>query len=199
MADFNLAYNRMKVWEGGYQANPNDPGNYNSLGQLVGTNMGISAATLEKWLGVPPSAEDMKNLKPETAKAIYKEKFWNRIYGDLIPWQPVADILFDGVVQHGRGVQLAQEVLGVVPDNIWGPITYAALLAMHPANFYLDYRERRRKYYESLVDANPSLSVFLPGWEARLNSFDDYKEKGGISPVILVIITALLSTVNFGR
>ena len=42
MANFNKAIDLILKNEGGYQAHPNDKGNYNSKGQLVGTKYGIS-------------------------------------------------------------------------------------------------------------------------------------------------------------
>ena len=179
MANFDTAYNRTAQHEGGYQANPNDPGNYNSLGQNVGTNRGISAKMYESWIGRPPTVSDMKNITTATARQIYKARFWDKIRGDELPNQPVADILFDGVVNHGQGVRLAQEVLGVPADNAFGPVTFAKLVSTPPATFYTAYRQRRRDYYHQLVAQTPSLGVFLTGWLKRIDSFQDYDGTGG--------------------
>lgn len=178
MANFQTAYAITAKHEGGYQANPSDPGNYNSLGQLVGTNRGISAKVYESWINRPPTVADMKAISSTTARAIYKARFWDKIRGDELPNQPVANILFDGVVNHGQGVRLAQEVLEVAQDNIFGPVTFSALVKTNPADFYTRYRERRRQYYYQLVSANPSLQTFLPGWLARIDSFQEYQGGG---------------------
>jgi len=174
MANFNQSYERLKRWEGGYQSNPNDPGNYNSRGELVGTNYGINAAVFEDWIGRPPTKSEVQNMAASTAKSIYRLRFWDKIWGDQIPSQPVADILFDGVVNHGRGVRLAQEVLGVATDNSFGQNTFNALVSFPAREFYLQYKERRRRYYEALVQNDPSLGVFLNGWMKRINSFTDF-------------------------
>lgn len=179
MANFNQSYQRTAANEGGYQANPNDPGNYNSANQLVGTNWGISAPVYEDWLGYPPSKSQMQGMTQSTAKAIMKAKFWNKIQGDNLPNQAVADILFDGVVNHGRGVRLAQEVLGVTSDNIFGPATFTAIVNTPPATFYNGYKERRRAYYYQLVQNDPSLSTFLSGWLKRLDKYNDFPSSGG--------------------
>jgi lysozyme family protein len=177
MAVFILAYDRLMKWEGGYQANPNDPGNRNSRGELVGTNYGINAKVYEKIVGRVPSVKDMQNMPESVAKKYYMLK-WEEIKGDVIPEQPVADILFDGIINHNRGVQLAQEVLGVIPDNIFGDKTLNALLNTDPVQFYNKYRELRRTYYNSLISKTPSLSVFWKGWMNRLDSFNDYGTSG---------------------
>ena len=59
MAKFDPAYSIVLRLEGGYQNNPADKGNYNSLGDLVGTKYGISAPVLEQWIGRPPTKMDM--------------------------------------------------------------------------------------------------------------------------------------------
>jgi lysozyme family protein len=181
MANFNQSYTRTAANEGGYQSSPADPGNYNSAGQLVGTNWGISAPVYEDWLGYPPSKAQMQGMTQATAKAIMKSRFWNKIQGDNLPNQAVADILFDGVVNHGRGVRLAQEVLGVSTDNIFGPATFQALVNTPPAVFYNKYKERRRQYYYQLVQGTPSLGTFLSGWLKRLDKYNDFSGGAGSS------------------
>lgn len=179
MANFTAAFSRIAKNEGGYQANPSDNGNYNSLGLLVGTNRGVSAKLYETWIGRPPSVADMKGITSAIAANIFRQRYWNKIYGDSISSQPVAEILFDGVINHGQGVKLAQEVLGVTADNSFGQQTFNALENMNPAKFYNAYKERRRKYYYQLAENNPSQLVFLNGWLKRLEKFNDFPSSGG--------------------
>jgi lysozyme family protein len=173
MADFGIAYRRTAKWEGGYQASPDDPGNYNSLGQLVGTNWGVSAKKYERLLGRPPTKEQVREMPQWRAEQAFRNDEWKRMKGDEIPHQPLADILFDGLVNHGRGVKLLQEVLGITADNVFGQQTLNAVLAANPQELYSAYRERRRQYYRSLVQRDPKLKVFLKGWLRRIDSFTD--------------------------
>lgn len=170
---FEKSYQRTAVWEGGYQKNPNDPGNYNSNGQLVGTNMGITPNILQPYFGRVPSENDMRNLSPQLAKKIYRERFWDKIKGDRHQHQYLVDILFDGVVNHGRGVRLLQEVLGISQDNIYGTNTHNAVLNSNPCQLYNAYKNRRKKYYDELIAQTPSLAIFRNGWMNRINSFND--------------------------
>ncbi|MEO1413486.1 MAG: glycosyl hydrolase 108 family protein, partial [Bacteroidota bacterium] len=165
---------RVRIAEGGYQVHPNDPGNYNSLGELVGTNHGINAQVYESHIGQPPSRKDMASMIWDTAANIYRQKYWNAIQGDQIKNQALADIIFDGRVNHGAGIRLLQEVLGVTVDGIVGPKTLREINSADPARLYNDYKERRRKYYHALVEQNPRLGVFLNGWMNRLARFNDY-------------------------
>lgn len=173
IVSFEKSYQRTAAWEGGFQKNPNDPGNYNAQGVLVGTNMGITPDTLQPYLGRVPSESDMKNLSPLLAKKIFREKFWDKIKGDQHQYQFLVDIIFDGVVNHGKGVRLLQEVLGLTKDNIYGPVTHNAVLNADPCQLYKAYKNRRKKYYDELIEMTPSLSVFRNGWMNRINSFND--------------------------
>lgn len=174
MASFDIAYPIIADHEGGYQNNPADRGNYNSLGENVGTNWGISAPVYETWIGRPPRESDMRNMSRATAKQIFKARFWDAIQGDRINSQAVANIFFDGAVNHGTtGIKIMQEVLGVSQDGKVGPITLNAINNANPAKLYNDYREARKRFYYYLVDRTPSFSVFLNGWIRRIDSFTE--------------------------
>lgn len=173
MAQFEPAYNITARWEGGYQSHSSDTGNYNSRGQLVGTNWGISAPVYEDWINRPPTTADMRNMSEATAKQIYRAKFWNAIQGDRINSQDVANILYDGRVNHGyTGVKLMQGVLGIAKDGSVGPVTLAAINAANPAQLFNRYKQAREDFYKQLANNNPSYQAFLTGWLNRIRSFD---------------------------
>lgn len=193
MANFMTAYNIVAGHEGGYQKHPNDSGNYNSLDQLVGTNWGISAPVYEAYLDRPPSESDMRNMSKQTAANIYKSNFWDKIRGDQIQSQAVANIFFDGAVNHGRtGVRIMQRVLGVAVDGIVGPVTLGKLNSFDPAKVYLSYKQARTNFYHQLSREKPRLAVFLQGWLKRINSFTDFTStaaKGtGIVSILLLLV-----------
>lgn len=172
MADFRKALEKVARVEGGYQNHPNDAGNYNSRDELVGTNWGISAPVYEQWIDEPPTEADMRDMKKEEAEAIYKTLFWDRILGDDIADQDVAEIFFDGYVNHGRtGIRIMQRVLGVVPDGIVGPLTLGAINAASAVQLFNAYVGARLLFYHRLVASRPRLGVFLKGWMNRLATF----------------------------
>ena len=174
MADFQKALNRVLKHEGGFQNHAADRGNYNSLGECVGTNWGIAARTYEAFLRKPPNARDMKLMTKEEAGEIYRALFWNRIQGDQITNQPVADILFDGYVNHGTaGIRLMQRVLGVTPDGKVGKQTLAAMHARPSKEVFNQYKQARITFYKNLVVNRPTNAPFLKGWLNRINSFTD--------------------------
>ena len=175
MANFIGAYLRTAAHEGGYQNDSVDTGNYNSRNELVGTNWGINAQVYESWIGYPPSERDMRSMTSATAKSIYKARYWNNINGDQIGSQALAEILYDGHVNHGNtGIRLMQEVLGVQQDGKVGPITLDALNSGDTAYIYNAYKQSRIDFYNYLVVRTPAFQKFLRGWLIRINAYNDF-------------------------
>jgi lysozyme family protein len=151
---------------------PEDSGNYNSRRQLVGTNWGINAQVYENYLKRPPTEQDMRDMPRHIALAIFKQLYWDRIKGDEIRNQQVANILFDGHVNHGRwGIQMMQGVLGLSRDGIVGSMTLSAINRANPFNLFAAYKKARVAGYHDLVRRRPKDQRFLRGWLTRINSF----------------------------
>lgn len=174
MADFSIAYEVVSRAEGGYQRISNDPGNYNSLGQLVGTNWGISAPIYEQYLGAPPTEAQMRSMSSATARNIYRNVFWGNIQGDSIRDQNIANILFDGHVNQGfNGIRFIQDVLGVGVDGVVGPITLNAINTANGRDLFYRYKARRIQGYHDLVARRPSMrEPWLRVWLNRMNEFE---------------------------
>ena len=69
--------------EGGYQAHPQDKGNYLN-GELIGTKYGITPKTYQLYYGKKPTANDIKNLSMDEAYKIYKKLYWDKYkIGDM--------------------------------------------------------------------------------------------------------------------
>lgn len=115
MASFSEAYKLTDKHEGGYQNMASDKGNYTKSGKQIGTNWGISAKTLEGYLGREPSLQDMVNLPKSTAMSIYKKYYWSPYKLDELKSQDVANNLFDASVNQGQGTMLKVfgEALGI--------------------------------------------------------------------------------------
>lgn len=110
--------------EGGYTADPTDPGNWTGgapgRGECRGTNWGISAAS---YPDLP-----IRALTPDQARTIYRRDYWDRVRGDRLP-APLALLVFDAAVNCGvgRAARWLQGVLGVAQDGVVGEVTLAAL------------------------------------------------------------------------
>ena len=208
MANFKEFVEQTLNLEGGYQKHANDAGNYNSLGELIGTNYGISAPTLERYFGYPPTAEDIENLSQQTAIAIYKRYYWNNHRLEEFNSQLLANIVGDGIVHHGPGsasknggVRLLQEVLNELGESLWmdgklGSFTLAAVnrqAAKREDIVYNKYRQKRKEYYYQIVESDPSKHVFLEGWLDRLDFFpimDEVNNDTPNSPNILEVYSS---------
>jgi lysozyme family protein len=176
MADFTRAIKFVLEKEGGYQALVADRGNYNSAGQLIGTNYGISAPILERYLGRLPTVNDMKTLSQNTAVEIYKRFFWDRMRGDQINNLAVALAIFDWYVNAGLpALTFAQSIAGVTADGIIGPNSIRAINSQDSLIFFNRYQAVRKSWYEGLVKRRPSNQVFLRGWLRRVDSIK-YKQ-----------------------
>lgn len=73
-------YRKMNKYS--YQNSPNDSGNKNNSGILVGTNRSIAAKTYENYTGKVATVKRMKALPKELAFDIYKKKYWCKIRGE---------------------------------------------------------------------------------------------------------------------
>ena len=138
MAAFNLFIDKLLQLEAGYQDNKNDRGNYNADGQLVGTKFGISAPKLEAYYKRTISRADMLDLPKSVAISIYGAD-WKRHRLNEFESQELAEVVFDGIVNHGPGsksvdggVTLLQKALNafgdkLVVDGVIGSKTLAAV------------------------------------------------------------------------
>lgn len=173
MEAFEYALQKTLKFEGGYQDDPNDPGNFNSAGANIGTNLGISAPVLERYLGRVPTREDMLSLKHETAAEIYRWDYWNAVRAGEILNRDLAALLFDMAVNHGSrsSTRTAQRAVGTKADGKMGPITLAALNRANPARIIAAIVDARVNLYRQIVNRRPNMQMFYQGWVKRALSF----------------------------
>ena len=154
MADFNKAIDIVLMFEGGYVNDPDDPG--------AETKYGISKKAYPNL--------DIKELTLVQAKEIYKKDYWDRIQGDNIPDQFIANLLLDSAVNLGvkKAVKLAQEILGVKVDGILGKETMYMLKLYDPYLLFNKYKLSRINYYTELCNRNHNLKKYLLGWINRV-------------------------------
>ena len=106
--------------EGGYVDHVRDPGG--------ATNRGITLQTLRDWRGKSVTKADVQNLTEAEAILIYKDRYWDRINGNNLPYG-VDFAVLDFAVNSGvsRAAIYLQEIVGVAPDGKIGPMTLEAV------------------------------------------------------------------------
>tara|TARA_B100000678_G_scaffold264136_1_gene247446 strand:+ start:16239 stop:16856 length:618 start_codon:yes stop_codon:yes gene_type:complete len=177
MANFELYAPIVRYWEGGYQNNPKDGGNFNSLGQLVGTNHGISARWYESVIGRPPTKADMMAITKAKAKELFRVYFWDAQGGNDINSQAIANTIIDHEINAGNGVKLAQECYNdwfkkpfeerLKEDDDFGDKTSAAINSVDPNRFVPLYNGYRERHYRTRSNS----AEFIDGWLKRLKAF----------------------------
>jgi len=194
MASFLPAVEKVLSIEGGYQNDTEDWGNYNaynSEGNYVpyaqrkgrtlraGTQRGISTGLLSSLLKREVTAAEIQAISREQAIDIYRKVYWDSIHGDEIPHQRLAELIFDGHVNHGTtGKKLTQKVLNglganppLMVDGAFGPKTLAAIRQAPVAALFNNLIQARAELYRKLVKDRPDNAKYFQGWMNRLKKF----------------------------
>ena len=118
MADFDIEFEKVVVAEGGYVNNPNDNGEETYLGISRKHNPDWDAwreiDNIKRVFGTKGINKRLKNNTTITnsAKRIYRYRYWNKLELDDVPNQDIAHQLFDTAVNCGldTAIRLAQRV-----------------------------------------------------------------------------------------
>lgn len=175
MADFGPFLPILLKFEGGFVDDPDDPGG--------ATNKGITMKTFnscaQKLLGVQPTLANLKAISDDQAGIIYKALYWDKVRGDDLTSQQLANIVCDFYVNSGaNATKLLQRTInslgGIVEvDGGIGKDTLKALAKLDQIVVYREYKLGRITFYQDLVKKNPNLKKFLKGWLNRVNAFPD--------------------------
>ncbi len=165
MEAFEQAFDFLIGHEGGYSADPADPGNWTKArcgaGACRGTNWGISAASYPQL--------DIRALTRDDAAAIYRRDYWERSGCDRLS-PPLGLLVFDAAVNCGvaRAVGWLQLCLGVAQDGVLGAGTLAAGTALSGGGAApcAEFQARRLAFMAGL----PTWRRFAEGWSRRLCS-----------------------------
>ena len=164
ISNWQKSFELMLKSEGGFVNHPSDPGGM--------TNLGVTKATWENWVGRESDEAEMRGLTPEKVEPLYKKKYWDAVRGDEIENGGVAYLLFDFAVNAGvgRSIKTLQTAVGVTPDGGFGPMTMAAVQAVDPNELIERFSQAKEDFYRSLT----TFATFGKGW---LNRVADVKVK----------------------
>lgn len=165
MADFEKFAPLLLDSEGGFVDDPDDRGG--------ATNRGITLETFEGWCrkhGYPrPTTDRLKAMSVETWARITKELFWDKVGGDDIINQRVANLICDWAFNSGVGIITRVQVLvGVKADGIVGRETLRAINAEDPDRLASDLKRLRTAYYHTIA-RHRNNRKYLRGWLNRLD------------------------------
>lgn len=108
-SNYDESLRRLLAHEGGYVNHPSDPGGP--------TNFGITLADYRRYCKPNATAADVRSMKLDEAKAIYRAKYWNAQRCDELP-AGVDYSIFDYGVNSGvgRSGKVLRRVVGL-PDS----------------------------------------------------------------------------------
>ena len=170
---FDISFNNLLGWEGGYGNNAKDPGGPTNLG-VIQTE--YNAYRTRK--GLP--AQSVKRITLAEAEEIYRNEYWTPTRCDELN-PGVANCLFDGDVNSGdqRGVTWLQRAINetsgcaaVDIDGSCGPLTVAAANALPPDKLIdsmLNFRFAFMKIARNPKTGALLFPTFGKGWTARIN------------------------------
>ena len=156
MANFIDAIVKTLAKEGGAKFTdvPNDKGG--------ATKFGISQAAYPTL--------DIRNLTEQQARDIYKRDYWDRVRGDDITSQLIAENIFDTAVNMGVRTtsRLVQNMLEIDPaDGVIGSASLGVINQQAEKDFMLKFTLIKIGYYASICNKNREQSKFLLGWVNR--------------------------------
>ena len=154
---YDEALRRLLVHEGGYTNHPADPGGP--------TNFGITIDDYRKYVKPNATAADVRAMKLEEAKAIYRRRYWDAQRCDELP-AGVDYSVFDYGVNSGigRSGKVLRRVVGL-PDNT-SAVTDQVLYAVAGG---IRRRLSSRSTTSGLRSSKPGTwPVFGRGWATRV-------------------------------
>jgi lysozyme family protein len=172
MSEFLNAYEKVLAHEGGYVNDAEDPGGE--------TYKGVARKIFPKWDGwqivdmlkrqssFPANLDNDIDLQSKI-KSFYEANFWDKVKGDSINDQIVANSIFDFAVNAGVGTSasLAQMVVGAKADGVIGEKSIAAINAFNSEHFLAAFTVAKIARYIHIVKKRPTSRKYFYGWVCR--------------------------------
>ena len=157
-SNFETCLSLLLTHEGGYTNHPSDPGGP--------TNFGITLEDYRRYVKVNATAADVRRMKLDEAKIIYREKYWDAQRCDELP-AGVDYAVFDYGVNSGiaRSGKVLRRLLKLPDDS--GTVNDAVIAAARtsdPKSLISAICDERLRFLQSLR----TWPVFGAGWGRRV-------------------------------
>ncbi|MFY9154068.1 MAG: glycosyl hydrolase 108 family protein [Prolixibacteraceae bacterium] len=172
MAEFTQAFQLMIAHEGGYGNDPDDPGGetYKGVARKIHSKWEgwTKVDMLKRQAGFPGNLDKDIELQQDI-EDFYRVNFWNKVKGDDITDQEVANSIFDFGVNAGTGTSatLTQMVIGAKPDGVIGPVSLDTLNKFNPEQFLASFTVAKIARYISIIKKRPTSRKYFYGWVCR--------------------------------
>jgi len=173
MADFNEALCKILVNEGGYVNDPDDTiggETYRGVARKIHSkwNGWTIIDMLKRQSGFPSNLDKDIELQQEVVD-FYRINFWDRINGDQIENQFVAESILDFAVNAGVGTSssLAQMVVGAKCDGVIGKDSIAVINSFDVDHFLAAFTVAKIARYVNIVKKRPMSRKYFYGWVLR--------------------------------
>ncbi len=172
MASFEEAFKATLAHEGDYVDDPDDSGGETYKGVARNKNPDWpgwkTIDLLKSQEGFPENLESDKTLQQQV-RDLYKSEYWDRISGDRIDNQAIAESIFDFAVNSGTGTssKLAQMAVGADTDGIIGPKTLKKLNSEDPRTFLSVFALNKIERYVAICEKRPHNRKYFYGWVQR--------------------------------
>ncbi len=157
-SSYDEALRRLLVHEGGYSNHPSDPGGP--------TNFGITIFDYRKYTMPDAAAADMRAMKVDEAKAIYRAKYWDAQRCGELP-AGVDFAIFDYGVNSGigRSGKVLRRLLGLSDaSSVVNDEVVRAARAADARRLIVDICDERLRFLHALK----TWPVFGAGWGRRV-------------------------------
>lgn len=164
MADFKKYAPTLLQLEGGYAWHKDDQGGP--------TMAGVTLRVYQQYFGKKKTKEDLRDIPYGEWCHIMKDGYWDKVQGDKIDNQSLAEIIADWAVNSGlAGIRKVQEIVGCKPDGVVGAITLSLINSSDAEQLHDRIWKARQQFFINIVKKNPSQKIFMNGWMNRLNKF----------------------------
>ncbi|MCI5141826.1 MAG: hypothetical protein D3909_08900 [Candidatus Electrothrix sp. ATG1] len=178
MADFTPSFIHTINAEGGYVHDPDDPGGETYKGVARSRNPGWSGWSnidrLKKKKNFPKNLDADSDLQ-EKVKALYKSNYWDKVKGDEINDQDIAESIYDFAVNAGprTSAKLAQIAVQTVADGVIGPKTLEKINSIDKRTFLAVFALAKIQRYVEICEKRRTSRKYFFGWARRTLSVWD--------------------------